>query len=325
MSRRIEIIDALRGFASLAVCWGHLTHLFPEGSVTRASGHSGWLGVYIFFVISGFVIPYSLFRVNYKLMKHWQTFMAKRILRIEPSYILTAIISILLWYFFPSWRPYPYRTPDLSFSQALYHLGYLTAIMGHVWVNPVFWTLAIEFQFYILMSFFFPMIVANSKFYRFFAIAFLCFASVAIPSKDLVPKYLCLFGMGIVTFQYRNSLCSFREYIIGIVAVGLCAYFVVGPRPAAAGFLTALIIGFIRMDIVSGLTYLGAISYSLYLIHVPIGVRIINRMQGFASNESQYLALSLFGLFISIISAHTLYKYVEKPTRIWSSRLKYRG
>jgi peptidoglycan/LPS O-acetylase OafA/YrhL len=54
---RIEILDGLRGFAALWVAWFHFTHgsgLFQAGPVL-ASGNYGWLGVEIFFAISGFV------------------------------------------------------------------------------------------------------------------------------------------------------------------------------------------------------------------------------------------------------------------------------
>src|SRR5215210_4781626 len=68
---RIHGLDFLRGVASLAVCWFHLTsftYATPDGwfySALRRTGTYGWLGVEVFFVISGFVIPYSLHRAKY--------------------------------------------------------------------------------------------------------------------------------------------------------------------------------------------------------------------------------------------------------------------
>jgi peptidoglycan/LPS O-acetylase OafA/YrhL len=61
-SDRIVTVDALRGVASLSVAWFHLTQPNPAlaPGIIKSSGAYGWLGVHIFFVISGFVIPYSL-------------------------------------------------------------------------------------------------------------------------------------------------------------------------------------------------------------------------------------------------------------------------
>src|SRR5215467_12962304 len=67
---RLPTLDALRGLASLAVMWFHFTkHAMPEigDGALRLTGKYGWLGVQVFFVISGFVIPYSLQRANYSI------------------------------------------------------------------------------------------------------------------------------------------------------------------------------------------------------------------------------------------------------------------
>ena len=66
---RIDTVDSLRGVAVLAVVWFHLTNGNPmlPSSWLRTSGRLGWLGVEVFFVISGFVIPHALYRANYRL------------------------------------------------------------------------------------------------------------------------------------------------------------------------------------------------------------------------------------------------------------------
>lgn len=65
-SQKILSVEALRGFASIAVTLFHfggsLTTLIPQ--ILHAYG---WLGVDIFFVISGFVIPLSLMGKNYRI------------------------------------------------------------------------------------------------------------------------------------------------------------------------------------------------------------------------------------------------------------------
>jgi len=58
---RIDSVEILRGLAALAVAWVHLTSGYKDQWVP-ATGSHGWLGVEIFFVISGFVIPFAIYR-----------------------------------------------------------------------------------------------------------------------------------------------------------------------------------------------------------------------------------------------------------------------
>jgi peptidoglycan/LPS O-acetylase OafA/YrhL len=81
---RVEIVDPLRGLAALAVAWFHFTNGsgFVKTEWLRASGRYGWLGVEVFFVISGFVIPYSMYCGGYRPRQHFGRFLAKRIARL---------------------------------------------------------------------------------------------------------------------------------------------------------------------------------------------------------------------------------------------------
>ena len=71
--------------------------------------------------------------------------------------------------------------------------------------------------------------------------------------------------------------------------------------------------------------WLGAISYSLYLIHVPIGGRVINLGKRFIDHPWQEFLLSLLALAICLVFATAYHKYVELPAMNWSRQLKKRG
>ena len=88
---RVVVIDVLRGFAALAVTWFHLTNIY-EWSWLRHSGNYGWLGVEVFFVLSGFVIPYSIAH-TYRGYTHadFPSFFVRRVVRLEPPYILSIL------------------------------------------------------------------------------------------------------------------------------------------------------------------------------------------------------------------------------------------
>src|ERR1700751_2787177 len=88
-SHRLETVDQLGGLAALAVGWYHFTNVrsfLPEGWL-KQSGSFGWLGVEVFFVISGFILPWALYGADYRL-SHFPRFLAKQILRLAPPYLV---------------------------------------------------------------------------------------------------------------------------------------------------------------------------------------------------------------------------------------------
>lgn len=89
---RQESVEILRGVAAFSVMWFHLTNgnsqFLPSGGLLKLSGAYGYLGVQLFFVISGFIIPYSLSIRNYQVKTDGLGFLVRRIVRIEPAYLV---------------------------------------------------------------------------------------------------------------------------------------------------------------------------------------------------------------------------------------------
>src|SRR5258708_16473666 len=90
--QRIDIVNALRAFAALFVAWGHFE--FGQTRWLDWSGKYGYTGVYIFFVISGFIIPYSLHPGGYPLV-HFGRFMLKPCIRLYPPSLASVPITLL--------------------------------------------------------------------------------------------------------------------------------------------------------------------------------------------------------------------------------------
>src|SRR5947209_12608451 len=88
---KIGIVGALRGFAALAVCWFHFT--FGQTPGLKWTGQYGWLGVHTFFVISGFIIPYSLYQYRYSI-RDYLRFVGKRLARLHPPYLASIAVVI---------------------------------------------------------------------------------------------------------------------------------------------------------------------------------------------------------------------------------------
>lgn len=324
-SARLTNIDALRGIASLAVCWFHLTNTYAPNSLARFTGQYGWLGVEVFFVLSGFIIPYAMFRGGYTFPGAWRSFISKRILRIEPPYLLSIILVLALWHastLAPNFAGAP--PPRIFTVQTLLHVGYLTGMAGHPWLNPVFWTLAIEFQFYLLVSFVFAFLGSTKK--KVVLITDFALISVALifTSDVFVFKYLGLFMLGIAVFQYRAGLLTNNTLVILLVGATLITGVALGSMVALVGLLTSIIIlSPVNLGKSKFTLWLGSISYSLYLVHVPIGGRVINFGKRFVDSPAGEVLLSLTALVVSLVAAYIFFLVIERPFQNMAARIKY--
>ena len=322
-SQRLTIVDALRGIAALGVCWNHFTNgnpaFLPEGAL-KASGAFGWL---MFFVISGFIIPYALQRGGYRV-SDYGTFLLKRIVRLDPPYLVAIFVVIVLGYASaatPGFGGPPFAP---SFHQVALHLGFINVFFGYPWLNPVFWTLAIELQFYLLAGLLLPVIAHRSLIMRASMFAVLAGLAFSISAGQFLFHYLFLFMLGIAAFQLHVSILTRAQFILWVVLLGLGALYVNGVTIAVVAVATALLLGFVRARVPLLLLFFGQISYSLFLLHVPIGGRVINLSLRFVYTTPGKLLVLAGAFAVSIAAAWLLYRYVERPAQKWSSAIRYR-
>src|SRR5471030_3192282 len=88
---KIVSIQYLRGLAALGVVFCHY------GSNLSSIFNFGQTGVFVFFLISGFIIVYSLIKSGYQPAQFF-TFLLKRSIRIDPAYYITIFLTITLFY-----------------------------------------------------------------------------------------------------------------------------------------------------------------------------------------------------------------------------------
>ncbi len=317
--QRISVINALRAFAALAVAWGHF--VAGQGKWLGLSGKYGYLGVDIFFVISGFVIPWSLYRTRYSF-RDYPRFLLKRNVRLYPPYLASIAISILATNFIivPLFK-IPHMT--VTGRDLLLHFTYLNDIFKVKWVNVVYWTLAIEFQWYLLVGLVMPLLASRNRWARFLTPTAMVLSYWAIPHDRLVFYYLPVFLIGVFVFQFRAEIIS-RYEMFGFIAVMVMAMARnTGYLAPLVGVPTGMLIAFStfhsqRMD------RLGDVSYSLYLIHLPIGVSLIGMMSHWIPYSSWFLGLlDAIGLAACVWAAWIMYQFIEKPSQEWSSAIKF--
>jgi len=155
MDDRIKELDGLRGLAVLAVI---AIHAFKRASeftdnlflnlVTRLTS-AGWVGVDIFFVLSGFLITGILLRTKER-SDYFKNFYVRRVLRIFPLYyVVMAVILLLVPVLDPEYTPtipkiLPYMLLYVQNWTNLFDAPHMTVFLA------VTWSLAIEEQFYFM-------------------------------------------------------------------------------------------------------------------------------------------------------------------------------
>ena len=319
-------IQFLRGIAAILVVLHHAiggsSYLSPS-NIIAIIANNGWMGVEIFFIISGFIIPYSMHQKNYKLYD-FKIFFLKRIARIEPPYLVSIVLVLLLnwsntwssWYHGPAYQ--------VNWLNTLGHLGYLNAFTKQPWLNLAYWTLAIEFEYYIVMALLYPLITnANKKimFITFFSLLALTFVSIPLRRMH-IPVYFPFFLTGIAFFLFKCNKISTRDFFILVISCLITCYYVHGAILTGVSIGALLCIKYIRI-VPKVFLLLGTISYSLYLTHSVLITRII-------ALSGRFLKITNMGVKVTIaicfclVFAYIYYLVVEKPFHKLSKRIKYR-
>lgn len=322
---KLPTIEYLRGFAALMVAWFHLTNQYPSEAV-RWSGTCGWLGVDVFFVISGFILPLALwsrYQSAYSASA-FADFARRRIVRIEPPYLISVLLAALLWWASSMTPGFRGADPELSAGQILAHVAYLPTVFGYDWVQPVYWTLAYEFCFYLIIGVSYPLLLRSPLLTTIIITATISILFLAI-FKTFNPRIL-MFPLGGVVFLRSNGTISDRTALItgaSIAALTTLADWKIATVGAATAMIIHLCITKRASPIIhTPLMFLGSISYSLYITHVPVGGRVVNLGSRLVDSELARLLLSLLALAASIAFAWGFHRLVERPFVLLSKRTR---
>lgn len=266
-------LDSLRGIAALSVCLFHFTGAtLPKfgNDIARDFFSWGWLGVEIFFVISGFIIPFILIKNKYHL-KDIFSFLGKRIVRISPPAYVAMLLTIIQYYLIDFFKLSSNGyVSTLSVEQILHNLTYTIPFTDYKWVNGVFWTLAVEFQFYIIIALVFTVVFKSN--FRFLLLILILTACYYLPFAKSFQflHHSSLFLMGWAALLQVEKRIESSIFLWLLVFLAFVAYFQLGLLPTIFGVATALAIAFLQIKSKVG-EFFGKISYSLYLMHILVG------------------------------------------------------
>jgi peptidoglycan/LPS O-acetylase OafA/YrhL len=328
-------VDGLRALAVLAVLLFHADLGCP----------GGFVGVDVFFVISGFLITSLLLREiddgTFSLVAFWE----RRIRRILPAMALTVLATIIGGYCI-------YLPKDLD------ALGKSVVAQGTLLSNVFFWrqagyfgpasdtkpllhtwSLAVEEQFYLLFPAFLMIAVRRGK--RLLSITMACLALASFISSVVgsriwpeatfyfLPTRACelLLGALLVSLRGQMSLGLMTKEVLGWLGAGLVLYAILfydrdtrfpGWAALAPCLGTALIILSSESEIsllgrilaLKPVVFIGLISYSLYLLHWPLLV-FSEYMATEPLSKTCRIAILVSSATMAILS----WRYIETPFR----------
>lgn len=222
----VLLLELARGLAALWVFFFHVNPLFESSSpvIYQLSAYGG-LGVPMFFVISGYVITYSA-ESSLKNYKSPLVFLRARFLRIYPAFWASVAVVLITPYIvesISSVKSGVYIAPENLFSKFNYiEWSNFLSLSKVFWatshnlqaefntINSVYWTLAIEFQFYLVVF----LALFFGKYYRYVIAIISLVASFAmlVPAginHGLFIHYWPSFSIGIVlAYLHRNGVWS---------------------------------------------------------------------------------------------------------------------
>lgn len=351
---RFYWVDGLRGIAALGVVIFHYHHFYLASATDRAGVPAvqdqplggllwplydyGMFAVQMFWIISGFVFAH----VYLQRPTNARDFFAARIARLYPLHLATLLIVAALQAISLNgaghWQVY--GSNDLwHFTMQLFLASnWTTQNIGLSFNGPI-WSVSLEMLIYLV----FFLALAGIRRFRMALVLPLTvvFWALVLTGAEPLPLidgavYECggYFFLGSVIYlgiarQQPALTAGLLVLATGVGAAGL----IWGQLTAAvAGFASALVLVAVGLESLRFqprrlLAPLGDISYSLYLVHVPLQIAVLvvaDTMFGGTRDFALHPAMMPAYLVVSVIVAHLAYRHFERPAgralRAWLSR-----
>jgi peptidoglycan/LPS O-acetylase OafA/YrhL len=322
----IRKLNTLRGLAALIVFITHFSDItnWLDGAL---GGGSGAYGVMLFFLLSGFLMSYLYLGQEFNQV-NIKGYLLARLARVVPLFLVVVLSSYVL---------------TLAGHDSLYNIPDVNALIGHlffVYGESVLWSIPPEIQFYFIFVIFWSLSKSRSGYIYLSIIAvmlFLFFTNFPRINGDLggVPYNLfntlrslpyffigVIFGMHFKSLKVPNYLRK-HWFILALLLIPAMYPEITSITSDAKtrmwlSYEVLLVMSTVFFCIVFLVPdnnvllanrlgdFIGKISYSLYLLHMPI-IILVNQL-----NLSVEFKLFLsFSLTVSI--AFMSYKYFEKP------------
>ncbi len=312
-------LDLLRFFAAMAVVFFHYLFRGQKGDFMPISfkplegvAQYGFMGINLFFMISGFVILLSARN------RDATGFAISRIIRLYPAFWVAVTLTALVIFFFGG------DLLSVSLPQYLANLTMLGGFVGIPDVDGVYWTLYVELQFYALI---FLLLLFNKldKIETIFCI-WLIIQVLALFVKlpwvaefFLFPDWAPFFISGASYYLLKEKGVSSLRLVNLSVAIALSLYmgakgidelnkvYQADASPLVGVWLIAFFQLFFILMVFGKLSWLrthwaikiGALTYPLYLIHQNIGYILFNHLYAYLNKYLLLFLVVILMLFLS--------------------------
>lgn len=338
-----NFIHVLRGLASLIVVWSHLVGWWLPANLAKSElltywenfvvkpfhlfQNGGHLGVLIFFLISGYVVTHVSLKENIR------EFVIKRFFRIIPTLLVALIITYLVVTFSIRMNlSIPLGTNSHEIKDYVYSFFLLNFSLGTPSVLGVTWTLFIEVIFYIVTAVLLTYTKKEplkSTWYFMVIIGLIVILSPINPiisnSAYLIVYILFLVLGRIIYFGHKQIIPLFQSIILAITCFFLFVIFYdylypnslfTAPSNVIYSDLLAIVVFFVALILFNKnykvTSFLGDISYSLYLVHLPIGCLVLNIL---FKQEIPFKYSLLVAISICFVVSYVIFRFIEKPSQ----------
>lgn len=338
---RLDSVQALRGFAAIAVVFFH-AHQFEldDRYFGRAPMGGFWAwglhGIDLFFVISGFIIAHVHWQ-DFLRGAGWRRFLASRISRIYLPYWPVLAVLAVAYFAAPGLgreAGVAVRDPDLILRSAMLWPGTKGLL-------SVAWTLEHEVIFYLVaMIALMRPTLGVPAFVSWQAYALLAGPSGSDAAKFHMGPYEIEFALGIACMAMVRRFPVVRHPRV-ILAAGVTAFVAAAARTSCVGdfppvtYASTLTYGLAASGILVGAVYceraghlriprwailLGGASYSIYLIHYPLISVLLKLHTRFGGGVEGWGGPVLLALSLASIGAGCLYHVTIERRLITASR-----
>ena len=327
--------------------FAHIQILRAIAVVMVVGFHMGWpgfsfgyLGVDIFFVISGFL----MFQIYSELESNRiRSFYFRRLKRLLPAYLFVSLITTLIIFLvILPFERVSLVTQNLYANVLISNFYYWTEnqyfVSGGLRPLLTFWSLALELQFYLIFPIFFIIVKKYNKLIFLiilFSALFHILLNMIYPETAffILPARLWEFLTGTaiavkMNSQITNMYLGTRVFHLASILLILLVILFPFAKDIQAFYSNFIVVaitsfllkigfslgenqGFIRKIFL----IIGKYSYSIYLVHLPIICLIC--YQPFSGNlkPGSNLKLNLFSILLIVIFAYLVYYFIENPFR----------
>lgn len=332
---RVEALDLLRLAAVLGVVlyhfgfWGPTSNGIPQAAIPSLAAFAkyGFLGVPVFFIISGFVIAYSAEG------RTATGFAIARFSRIYPTFVFCMTLTFLAILFLGQ----PHF--DATWAQWFANLIIAAPAFGQAYMDTSYWSLVIEVMFYAWVA----VLIAAGLFPRRIDAIILIWLGITFANELTIDALWAeklfladdsgFFAVGLLIYEFYRGRRGAMLYSMLAISIGTAVFQalhkLVKLAPHTGGvfdewIVAAICLGSVaviftatqvrRVPLPAGLTLaLGGLTYPLYLLHMQFGYVLFEHQ---APAKAVPLVVAI--IFAMTLLAWAVWRYVERPAQRWT-------